>query len=85
MALWCKIWVSLELGSTDLVEVGEDPLDCPSGERLQKKKVDKCRPWGWSSMPSQELQPDVYCFAAVSHYGCPLNALVLGTIFQTEI
>lgn len=37
MALWCKIWVSLELGSMDLVEVGEDPLDCRSGERLQKK------------------------------------------------
>lgn len=36
VALWCKIWVSLELGITDLVEVREDPLDCRSREHLQK-------------------------------------------------
>lgn len=46
VALWCKIWVSLELGITDLVEVREDPLDCRSQEHLQKKTGRQMRALG---------------------------------------
>lgn len=27
MALWCKTWASLALGSTDIMEVWENPVD----------------------------------------------------------
>lgn len=68
------------------MEVWKHPLDSKvRGASPEEDRQTSADLGAIASMPRQELQPDVYCFAAVSYYRCPLKALVLGTIFQTEI